>query len=115
MKEEELIEEKVTDPIVEEPAAIAEPEVNLPVEPSEVIVKEPVPDPLLTEPVEVVPYVAPEPSGTIATYLRGFTGDPPEGFVAFEYVSTVIVFLLLFRVIVDVFRGWASIFGSRKL
>jgi hypothetical protein len=42
--------------------------------------------------------------------LRSFVGMPPVGFEYLEYFGVLIVFLLLFRFVADLFRTLANLF-----
>lgn len=41
--------------------------------------------------------------------LRQFVGTPPVGFEYLEYFGTLIMFLLVFRFVADVFRTLANL------
>lgn len=47
-------------------------------------------------------------------WIRQFAGAPPEGLEWLEYVAAVLIFLMLFRSVFDIFRSAASFLNLRR-
>lgn len=49
----------------------------------------------------------------LESVLRSWIGLPPEGLEYLEYAAKLIMFVILYQFVADVFRMWSKFLGGR--